>query len=766
METLSINVRYRPLRIGWCVRKDDYAALRESWKLSATMWGGRYNPVIPVDDPNYARALVELFRVDVLWPLSNDETVKSFIDTFPHLPNPFHGDRLFVSHGNGTQSATILDIHHPVHRLYNEHFKNNPNPEFKVALFEWTEEDPLSDIWLATFGAVPSDQITGTDYTKLIEEYLEVERSTIGLADPWPVNPKKRYTLFGLGRSGMHRHYSVINYWGHPGFYLGSSEDFEDLVNYWNLRATDMHILFFDEDHADRFDGIKLEWLESLRARPKGRFESDDAIAIWSKDRDEQRNLSVFGKGLRVCTADQGVWNGLNIKAPYMYFSEGSSLANVGTSFGKQRVSFQLPSKPFAEDRWTHNQHLVISLDMGIGLFGNERSTLTTPYIPELNEFYGRNYYFEWDKARVEPDGLGIISHASRSDLSVEPIDVNLLVEQIFRVAGITATPSKPGLIASRLIQQMGGLQKCRPFKIQGVRDLIEKFGPEQSFTRSSAIQTIRAKDPATDQIGFSLYEDLFIEERAYNSKLKPDAVLTYLLKKSVFRAGLEFDCPNCRLEFWAALDDLSTEITCAFCGHKFNITPHLNHRGDWRFRRSGLFGRNDNQEGAIPVMLTLQQLDTTFGTQEMFYTTAMDLKPDSAEITKCETDFVVVVPKHRDGRIQIAIGECKTRKSITEDDITKLKAVAAAFPSERFDVFVILAKLADFTSDEITYAASLNDEFHRRAILLTARELEPYHLYDRTSEEFDIDRIAVSFEDMVNITHQVYFQATTTLPT
>lgn len=767
METLSITVRYRPIRIGWCVRNNDFTALRESWQLSATMWGGRYNPIIPVDDPDYARALVELFRVDVLWPLSNDETVKSFIDAFPHLPNPFLHDRLFVSNGNGTQSATILDIFQPIHRLYDEHFKNNPKPEFKVALYDWAEDDPLSDIWTATFGAVPSKQITGTDYTKLIEEYLEVERFTIGTSDPWPVNTNNRCTLFGLGRSDMQRHYSVINYWGHPGFYLGSSDDFDDLVNYWNLRATDTHILFFDERHADRFDGIRLAWLESLRARPKGRFESDDAIAIWSKERNEQRDLSAFGKGLRICTADHGVWNGLNVKAPYMYFSEGPSLANIGTSFGKQRVSFQLPPKPFTEDRGSHNQHLVISLDMGIGLFGNERSTLTTPYIPELNEFYGRNYYFEWDKARVEPEGLGIIAHASRSDLSIDAIDVNLLIEQIFRVAGIASTPSKPGLIASRLIQQMGGLQKCRPFKIRGVRDLIENFGPDKSFTRSGGIQTIRAKDTATGQIGFTLYEDLFIEERKFHTKLTPDAVLSYLLKKFVFRAGLEFDCPNCRLEFWAALDNLSTEIACAFCGHQFNITPHLNHRGDWRFRRSGLFGRDDNQEGAIPVMLMLQQLDTTFSSREMLFTTAMNLKPDSAKINKCETDFVVVGPKHHDRRIQIAIGECKTRKSITEDDIAKLKAVAEAFPSERFEVFVILAKLAEFTSDEIQHAAALNDKFHRRAILLTARELEPYHLYDRTSEEFGIDRIAVSFEDMANITYQIYFQATpTTLPT
>jgi len=765
MDTLSVNVRYRPLRIGWCIRSNDFTALREAWRLSSTMWGGLYNPIIPVDDLDYARALVELFRVDLLWPASDDAAVKSFIESFPHLPNPlFHG-QLFVAHGNGSKSAAVLDIYHPIRRFYDEHFKNNPTPEVKVVLYEWDQDDPLSDIWLATFGAVPSTDVTGTDYFELIEKYLSATRIAIGSADPCPLGSKDQLTLSELGRSGIQRHYSVMNYWGHPGFYFGSVGDFEDLINYWNLRATDTRIIFFDPKHVDRFDGIRAEWLEVLRARPEGRFESDNSIAIWSKNRDEQRDLSAFGQGLRICTVDAGVWNGLNVKAPYMYFSEGRSLAAVGMSSGKSRVSFQLPPKPFSEERWARDQHLVISADLGIGLFGNERSTLTTPYIPELNEFYGRNCHFEWDAARVERDALGIISHASTSDLSLDALDVSVLVEKIFRVAGITATPSKPGLIASRLIQQMGGLQKCRPFKIGGVRHLIENFGPDQSFTRSGAVQTIRAQDPTTQHIGFSLYEDLFIEERPFRSKLTPDAVLSYLLKKNVFRAGLEFDCPSCRLEFWTALDDLATEIGCIYCGHQFNVTPHLNHRGDWRFRRSGLFGRNDNQEGAIPVVLTLQQFDTMFGSREMFYTTAMELQPDAGKIKKCETDFVVVVPRNRDGRIQIAIGECKTRKPITEDDIENLKSIATAFPVARFDVFVILAKLTDFTQDEISRAAMLNDEYHRRVILLTTRELEPYHLYERTANELKVDKIAVSFEDMANITHQIYFQPTAAVP-
>src|SRR5258708_3399541 len=46
----------------------------------------------------------------------------------------------------------------------------------------------------------------------------------------------------------------------------------------------------------------------------------------------------------------------------------------------------------------------------------------------------------------------------------------------------------------------------------------------------------------------------------------------------------------------------------------------------------------------------------------------------------------------------------------------------------------------------------------NRRAILLTPRELEPYHLYDRTAKEFNIERYAVSLEDMAKVTEQVYY--------
>src|SRR5215469_10321072 len=69
-----------------------------------------------------------------------------------------------------------------------------------------------------------------------------------------------------------------------------------------------------------------------------------------------------------------------------------------------------------------------------------------------------------------------------------------------------------PCLVSARLIDQMGGLQGCRVFKIAGVRTLIKKHSPASSFERTEAITVIGNNDPATYAPRFDRYKSLFIE--------------------------------------------------------------------------------------------------------------------------------------------------------------------------------------------------------------------------------------------------------------
>lgn len=755
MNTLSVKLRYRPLRLGWCVSAGDFEGFRRAVRLNFTMWGGRFNPIIPVGDKELADALVKLFRVDVLIPASLQDDAKEFSEKFKYLPWPFMGKELFVDNIGGGKGPRIADISHPIARLYNDCFKNNPNPESVLDLYEWEVGDALADIFLCSYGAVPSFEDIGVDYYGLASTSLFGARNIITNGAEIQIPQPGRETIASLNAAFIETHYAVQNHSNYPGFYVGEVDNFSDLVNFWNLRATRIPLQFFDPRYVDRQRGIATVWADHLRKAPPRRF-GPQGLAIWHRpERSIDQDLQHFGAGITDCAVRPEIWNGGNVRAPIVYFSESSALASVGENGGVTTASFTLSGKPFVGDQGAHEQHYVLSVDPGIGLFRNERSTLQTPFIPELNEFYGRNAHFIWSEARAEPESLGIISSVSTDNQSLRALDVSQLIVQIFETVGIEASPSRPGLVATTLIRQMGGLDGCRPFKIAGVRSLIENHRPDQSFDRGCAMQTILGKDTAHP---LSDYQWLYIEPRKIGSELKNDAVLAYLLDKGVFRPGLNFHCPSCRLEFWRTLDDAASRLECEYCGHGFNTSPQLRDKG-WAFRRSGLFGRDDHQGGAIPVLLTLQQLTNMNGLSDHLFTSAMELKPKGAAIPACETDFVVVTSQVRDHRIQIAIGECKTRKPITADDVAKLTAVANAFPSNMYDVFIVFARLTPFTPEEIELVKAANGPYQCRVILLTDRELEPYFIYERTAMEFDIRETAVSYEDLAHATVRVFFQ-------
>ncbi len=758
MGSLSINLRYRPVRIGWCVKRGDLAAFRHSARRSFSLWGGRFNPIIPIDDPTEARALIDLFRVDCLHAVTKSEAATAFIDSQAHLPWPDYQGRFVIDRGHIGKTSTFADLLAPTRTLFEEHYKNNPQADPLVVLHEWSDEDPLADMLLATFGGLPPTEESAHDYRGLIQQHLRAPLYKLAPDIPIELPGIAQMSLASFNRFAIEQHYAVRSSHNEPGFYIGNAADFDDLVSYWNLRATDIPLIFYDPAHAARLDHLRDQWLGRVApqtgSQPIGPAWRQ-GIAIWSRSDRTNLNLAGFGEQKMFSSVNPVIWNGLNVRAPIMMFGSESVLASVDDSKEPPTIAFMIPDSPLKDDGGLSDQQYVVSVDPGIGLFDNERFTLHPPFLPHLNEFYGRNGVVHWNKARAEPGSLGIVVGGAAHDLTIRAIETRKLFEEIFKSIGISASPSPAGLVCNRLVRQMGGVDACRVFRIGGVRDLIERYPPDRSFTTSAAKQAIRAvgsDHPLSD------YESLYIEPRPPGVRLTNDAVLAHLLRKEVFRPGLKLACPSCRLEFWRSLDDIRTNAECEYCTNLFHVGPQLRDR-DWAYRRSGLFGRNDNQEGAIPVVLTLLQLYHLHEPTSFAMTTAMSLDPNGAEIQKCETDFAFLVNRGRDHRVQVAIGECKTRKPITEDDVQNLLRVAKAFPTDRFDVFLIFSKLADFSDEEAHWISAANDEYVRRAIMLTPRELDCWHAYERAAELFDIDRTIIDLEGMAEATHRIFFE-------
>jgi hypothetical protein len=135
-----------------------------------------------------------------------------------------------------------------------------------------------------------------------------------------------------------------------------------------------------------------------------------------------------------------------------------------------------------------------------------------------------------------------------------------------------------------------------------------------------------------------------------------------------------------------------------------------------------------------------------------------MLLEPLDAQIQPCETDLFAAV--QRGDRIDIAVGECKDSGGTIElDDATKLAAVADLFPTQKFDTYIVFAKTGAFSSEEIQNCRAAQIKGGGlRVIMLSDRELEPYFMYEKTAQQFDIHPSAVSLSDMARATHDVFF--------
>lgn len=143
-------------------------------------------------------------------------------------------------------------------------------------------------------------------------------------------------------------------------------------------------------------------------------------------------------------------------------------------------------------------------------------------------------------------------------------------------------------------------------------------------------------------------------------------------------------------------------------------------------------------------------------------YALSYTLEPKAGtNLPTCEIDYVMVLPRLYPKKAAIILGESKDRSRIDASDIENLRRIADAIPKHRFDSFVVLSKLTPFSTDEVALAKTMNGPYLRRVIMLTARELEPYRIYERTERDTGIKpRSGGTPEDLADMTHKLYFAA------
>ena len=454
MDTVRVNIAYRPLRISWLIKAGDLVAFREAVRMNHALWGGRFNPIVVIDRVSEARALVEAFRADIVQPLGESEELKAFAASFEHLISPLMHDGIFMGQENDAR-AQVLDVQNAM-----VFARDTPEwkqiHERKPRIYKWKAEDPLADVFLMQLGAYPEKEAVQIDYESMFKAALGASEVQIEPGAALPADLFDHSSIAYVSRHRLRRHHSVQSFWDYHGFYLGDASNLDDLVTFWNLRAADLGLLFVDRTHAVRYAQQVPAWKTYMAATlTRQRHRDDQKYAIWWRrenmgDADDVDALRApFGdEPCMICGVDEYLWNGMNLKPPMMHFGEVASLGVLLTERDKPKISFGLNDRPYATDSWFHTQHLVASVSFSGGLYGRDDFTLDPPYVPELNEFYARAMHLHYDRLRIESERIGLIVDAADSDSFVYALPTAELFKRVFALAGFAARVSAGGLIA------------------------------------------------------------------------------------------------------------------------------------------------------------------------------------------------------------------------------------------------------------------------------------------------------------------------------
>ena len=356
MATTSVTIRYRPVRIGFLVEDGRIDDLVIAAGLNTLLWGGIYNPVIPIscERLEFAEQLLDLFSVDVLYTVSENKAIVAFKESHSSLRNPHYSEQIFYQDWH-TQKNLVwyLDSHNIINYHWERELKHKSDGEqSNCLLLRWDAGDPLCSVFSLQYGFFPTEYDLRADFERTFIKMLRSRE--VSLAQDAPLDPEfaTKISPLALTRSELFGQRHLLR---GDGVYLGDENDFEDLLAFWNLRAAGRDLLFLPRRHLDRFQQLAATHLQKLDERLNSHPTIEDHLSLHHQSATDEEVAAIreslsIQKPLVNSRCEESVWNGLNVKPVNFHFRWERTPASVDKVQGRYEVSIQLPEMRFLID--------------------------------------------------------------------------------------------------------------------------------------------------------------------------------------------------------------------------------------------------------------------------------------------------------------------------------------------------------------------------------------------------------------------------------
>lgn len=762
MSELSANIRLRPTRIGFLVRPTDMASVRRIMRLCACLWGGVFNPIIPVfrKPPaewrperferqrglDVAKGYVRFFEPDVYVEaeqgLIEDAGLGALREehTFEPAVVPL-GDLLAArDHRDWAEFSIGLGINDVLGDLYRTERRLSLRDPAEAVMVKAARSGAAAE---AMFGVYPLQK----DASYFAENYRSVfkpKELALGPAAWREVFQKGAVTPLRITRHGL----DFQRLWHHElVIFVFDPARATDLIDLWNMRLEPHPVLPVPVDWVDELRdhlcAVIRDGHRPMRGNPSGLMHHSTVEFGRSIGKAQAERLTAdlvkdLPKGaVAIKHWRNRIWDPpyddrIHRDGPLAITAREENVKLILREDGERRASFETLAPEFAERYGGHHMRWVNAVR--VGAFGSKPVATVLPF-----NTFDRSWprlVTGGDRIAIGREGWVFGQRYKGWSETISFLTKEEAIAGALKRFGIEAKLSDPGHVARQMLDRLDGMWGVRLLAFPGiVRMLNDMAGSvrRKSNETGSVEETFDRRSASLDQ-----WTAILAREKG---KWLREPKLEDFTKRGIIRLGLETVCPHCQGGNWHGLDTVDYSVTCERClnTYEFPQAEIRRNNKNWRYRVIGPFSVPDFARGSYSALLTLRVLEGFGGSHgELTFSTAMDL---AFEGRLCEADFVALRRADRMDRFEepeLVIGETKSFGQgdlIKAKDLAKLQDIAARLPGA---VIVISVMRETFTANEKRLLRRFS-EWSRRSgdysrprnpvVLLTGHELFVDHL-------------------------------------
>ena len=250
MSRIEVHVRLRPVRFAFLVQPDDTKLTYEIFKVNTSLWGGKYNPIIPVlkELPTWwdrhghrletaeqiVNGFLDFFEPDFI--VETDPGLAAGLrfdkDRVLQLPDLLKkdGERGWDRHGQG-----VYDLYKDLYDKEYQFARRHDHDIIDVT----AKEVQFGEFCACIFGAFPTDG----DLQYIHRAFKDAFEPKEALLDGEGLAKLYRSSFTSALRLGSSKIEAQFYDHSDPAIFIVDAQQSQDLIDFWNLRAIRRNII-------------------------------------------------------------------------------------------------------------------------------------------------------------------------------------------------------------------------------------------------------------------------------------------------------------------------------------------------------------------------------------------------------------------------------------------------------------------------------------------------------------------------------------------